>query len=91
MTDADLVTKKLAYIETCVRELRELAHPELIFRTSPAPNGKRLRWRPRCRDTSLGKSGSVTEPQKLHPTWACRRRREVLPACHASITEVRQQ
>lgn len=30
MTDTDLVAKKLAYIETCVRELRELAHPELI-------------------------------------------------------------
>lgn len=30
MTDADLVAKKLAFIETCVRELRELAHPELI-------------------------------------------------------------
>jgi uncharacterized protein YutE (UPF0331/DUF86 family) len=32
MTDADLVTKKLAFVETCVRELRELAHPELIER-----------------------------------------------------------
>ena len=30
MTDADLITKKLAFIETCVRELRELARPELI-------------------------------------------------------------
>jgi uncharacterized protein YutE (UPF0331/DUF86 family) len=30
MTDADLVAKKLAFIETCVRELQELAHPELI-------------------------------------------------------------
>lgn len=30
MTDADLVAKKLAQIETCVRELRALAHPEAI-------------------------------------------------------------
>lgn len=30
MSDADLVAKKLAFIETCVRELQELAHPELI-------------------------------------------------------------
>lgn len=30
MTDADLVAKKLAFIETCVRELQELARPELI-------------------------------------------------------------
>lgn len=30
MTDADLVAKKLAFIETCVRELRTLAQPELI-------------------------------------------------------------
>ena len=30
MTDLDLVGKKLAVIETCVRELRELSHPEEI-------------------------------------------------------------
>ena len=30
MTDAELVAEKLAFVETCVRELRELAHPELI-------------------------------------------------------------
>lgn len=30
MTDADLVAKKLAFVETCLRELRELAQPELI-------------------------------------------------------------
>lgn len=30
MTDADLVAKKLAFMETCVRELRDLARPELI-------------------------------------------------------------
>jgi uncharacterized protein YutE (UPF0331/DUF86 family) len=30
MTDRDLVAKKLAFIETCLRELRELAHPERI-------------------------------------------------------------
>jgi uncharacterized protein YutE (UPF0331/DUF86 family) len=30
MTDADLVGKKLAFIETCLRELRELARPDLI-------------------------------------------------------------
>jgi len=30
MTDADLLAKKLAFIETRVRELRDLAHPELI-------------------------------------------------------------
>ena len=30
MTDADLVAKKLAFIETRLRELRELAQPELI-------------------------------------------------------------
>ncbi len=32
MTDAALVAKKLAFIETCVRELRELARPEAIGR-----------------------------------------------------------
>ena len=30
MTDSDLVAKKLAFIETCVQELRTLARPELI-------------------------------------------------------------
>jgi uncharacterized protein YutE (UPF0331/DUF86 family) len=30
MTDPDLVAKKLAFIEACVRELRTLARPELI-------------------------------------------------------------
>jgi hypothetical protein len=30
MTDADIVTKKLALIETYVRELRELANPASI-------------------------------------------------------------
>jgi uncharacterized protein YutE (UPF0331/DUF86 family) len=30
MTDDDLVAKKLAFIETCVRERRELAHPDRI-------------------------------------------------------------
>ena len=30
MTDADLVAKKLAFIETCVRELNVLARPGLI-------------------------------------------------------------
>lgn len=30
MTDAELVAKKLAFIETCVRELRTLSRPELI-------------------------------------------------------------
>ena len=30
MTDAELIEKKLAFIETCVRELRELARPALI-------------------------------------------------------------
>lgn len=30
MTDADLVAKKLAFIETCVRELRQLCRPERI-------------------------------------------------------------
>lgn len=30
MTDAQLVAKKLAFIETCVRDLRSLAHPERI-------------------------------------------------------------
>lgn len=28
MIDAELVEKKLAFIETCVRELREVARPE---------------------------------------------------------------
>lgn len=32
MTDAALVAKKLAFIETCVRELREEARPELLAR-----------------------------------------------------------
>ena len=30
MTDAELVEKKLAFIETCVRELRQLSQPERI-------------------------------------------------------------
>jgi uncharacterized protein YutE (UPF0331/DUF86 family) len=30
MTDADLVRKKLAFIETCLGDLRRLAHPEAI-------------------------------------------------------------
>ena len=30
MTDPDLVAKKLAFVETCVRELRTLARPERI-------------------------------------------------------------
>jgi uncharacterized protein YutE (UPF0331/DUF86 family) len=30
MTDAELVAKKLAFIETCVRELRTLARPERL-------------------------------------------------------------
>lgn len=30
MTDPDLIAKKLAVIETCVRELRSLARPEAI-------------------------------------------------------------
>lgn len=30
MTDIDLVEKKLAFIETCVRELRQLSQPERI-------------------------------------------------------------
>lgn len=30
MTDVDLVAKKLAFIETCVRQLRTLAQPQLL-------------------------------------------------------------
>jgi uncharacterized protein YutE (UPF0331/DUF86 family) len=30
MTDEDLVAKKLAFIDTCVRELEELANPEKL-------------------------------------------------------------
>ncbi len=30
MTDRDLIEKKLAFVETCVRELRALARPERI-------------------------------------------------------------
>ena len=30
MTDRDLIEKKLAFIETCVYQLRDLARPELI-------------------------------------------------------------
>lgn len=30
MTDAELIAKKLAWIESCVRELDTLAHPEAI-------------------------------------------------------------
>ena len=30
MTDLDLLEKKLAFVETCVQELRTLARPELI-------------------------------------------------------------
>jgi uncharacterized protein YutE (UPF0331/DUF86 family) len=30
MTDRDLVAKKLAFVETCLRELRELGRPERI-------------------------------------------------------------
>lgn len=32
MTDLELVAKKLAFIETCVRELETLARPELVER-----------------------------------------------------------
>lgn len=32
MTDPDLILKKLAFIESCIRELREIARPELIGR-----------------------------------------------------------
>ncbi|MGD8860049.1 MAG: DUF86 domain-containing protein [Myxococcales bacterium] len=32
MTDAELIEKKLAFIETCLRELRSLARPEAIER-----------------------------------------------------------
>ena len=31
MTDADLIAKKLAFVETCVRELETLARPELVL------------------------------------------------------------
>jgi uncharacterized protein YutE (UPF0331/DUF86 family) len=31
LTDVDLVYKKLAFIETCVRELRDLARPEEVL------------------------------------------------------------
>ena len=30
VTDADLLEKKLAFIETCIRELRQLSQPERI-------------------------------------------------------------
>ncbi|WP_245688288.1 hypothetical protein [Thiohalomonas denitrificans] len=30
MTDPDLLEKKLAFVETCISELRRLARPELI-------------------------------------------------------------
>lgn len=30
MTDADLIRKRLAFIETCLRELAELADPERV-------------------------------------------------------------
>jgi uncharacterized protein YutE (UPF0331/DUF86 family) len=30
MTDIDLIEKKLAFIETCVHELRQLSHPERL-------------------------------------------------------------
>jgi uncharacterized protein YutE (UPF0331/DUF86 family) len=30
MTDLDLIAKKLAFIETCLRELRQLARPERL-------------------------------------------------------------
>lgn len=30
MTDVELIAKKLAFIETCLRELRSLARPELV-------------------------------------------------------------
>lgn len=30
MTDTELIEKKLAFIETCIRELKELARPERI-------------------------------------------------------------
>lgn len=30
MTDEDLIAKKLAFIETCVRELRQLADPSVL-------------------------------------------------------------
>jgi uncharacterized protein YutE (UPF0331/DUF86 family) len=31
VTDPDLIAKKLAFIETCLRELRTLANPELLL------------------------------------------------------------
>ena len=48
MTDPELVAKKLAFIETCVRELRTLARPERIAddlreeRLAPGRTGGRL-------------------------------------------------
>jgi uncharacterized protein YutE (UPF0331/DUF86 family) len=30
MTDAELIAKKLAFVETCVRELETIARPELV-------------------------------------------------------------
>lgn len=30
MTDPDLIAKKLAFIETCIRELRSLARPDVL-------------------------------------------------------------
>ena len=47
MTDPELVAKKLALVETCVQELRSLAHPDAIRHWQPAA-GCRPRWQPRC-------------------------------------------
>jgi hypothetical protein len=42
MTVADLIAKKLAFIEDCVRELREEAHPQRIgIRARLAPDSGR--------------------------------------------------
>jgi DNA-binding CsgD family transcriptional regulator len=38
MTDSDLVAKKLAFIETCLRELETLARREIAYTLGLAPS-----------------------------------------------------
>ena len=38
MTDRDVVAARLAFIETCVQELREMAEPGLLASESKSPS-----------------------------------------------------
>jgi len=63
MTDVDLIEKKLAFIETCVRQLRDLGQPERIpvdlreERFAAHTLKSRFRRRRTSRPTSCPKTG----------------------------------